>query len=69
MTADLLYDVGMNNGDDTAYYLYKGFRVVAVEADPVLVEAARERFAEPSSSSPRTTTRSSRSIPYRCDRW
>jgi FkbM family methyltransferase len=47
MTADLIYDVGMNNGDDTAYYLHKGFRVVAVEADPVLVEAARERFAEP----------------------
>ena len=47
MTADLIYDVGMNNGDDTAYYLHKGFRVVAVEADPVLVAAARERFAEP----------------------
>ena len=29
---DLIYDVGMNNGDDTAYYLHKGFRVVAVEA-------------------------------------
>jgi FkbM family methyltransferase len=47
MTADLIYDVGMNNGDDTAYYLHKGFRVVAVEADPVLVAAAHQRFAEP----------------------
>lgn len=42
---DLAYDVGMNNGDDTAYYLAKGFRVVAVEADPALVATARTRFA------------------------
>jgi FkbM family methyltransferase len=46
MIADLIYDVGMNNGDDTAYYLFKGFRVVAVEADPTLIEKARERFAD-----------------------
>ena len=26
----------MNNGDDTAYYLHKGHRVVAIEADPEL---------------------------------
>lgn len=41
----LIYDVGMNNGDDTAYYLHAGFRVVAIEADPTLVDAARLRFA------------------------
>ena len=46
MIADLIYDVGMNNGDDTAYYLFKGYRVVAVEADPTLIEKARERFAD-----------------------
>ena len=45
MISDLIYDVGMNNGDDTAYYLYKGYRVVAVEADPTLVARARDRFA------------------------
>ena len=44
MIDDLVYDVGMNNGDDTAYYLHRGFRVVAVEADPALVRRARERF-------------------------
>lgn len=22
---DFIYDVGMHNGDDTAYYLFKGF--------------------------------------------
>src|ERR1700685_1184264 len=34
----------MNNGDDTAYYLHQGFRVVAVEANPVLCGSGRERF-------------------------
>ena len=45
MIADLIYDVGMNNGDDTAYYLHRGYRVVAVEVDPALIEQARVRFA------------------------
>jgi FkbM family methyltransferase len=43
---DLVYDVGMNNGDDTAYYLDQGFRVVAVEADPDLCAKASLRFAD-----------------------
>lgn len=34
--ADLVFDIGMHNGDDTAYYLARGYRVVAVEANPVL---------------------------------
>jgi len=42
---DLVYDIGANNGDDTAYYLLKGYRVVAVEADPSLVLALERRFA------------------------
>jgi len=42
----LIYDVGMNNGDDCAYYLSKGYDVVAVEANPILVEHARERFCQ-----------------------
>jgi FkbM family methyltransferase len=43
----LIYDVGAHNGDDTAYYLNKGFRVVAVEANPVWVEYLRRKFADP----------------------
>jgi FkbM family methyltransferase len=42
----LIIDVGMHNGDDTAFYLAKGFDVVAVEANGDLVEAARDRFAD-----------------------
>ena len=43
---DLIYDVGANNGDDTAAYLPRGFRVVAVEANPILCEDMRKRFAD-----------------------
>src|SRR4051812_29464982 len=42
---DLVYDVGMHNGDDSAYYLRNGYRVVAVEANPLFAGRARERFA------------------------
>jgi FkbM family methyltransferase len=41
----LIYDVGMNNGDDCVYYLKKGHRVVAIEANPALCAAAERRFA------------------------
>ena len=37
MNPRLIYDVGMHNGDDTAYYLRRGFRVVAIEPNPALV--------------------------------
>jgi FkbM family methyltransferase len=46
MDKNLIYDVGLNNGDDTAHYLFKGFRVVAIEANSILIEAARHRFAK-----------------------
>jgi FkbM family methyltransferase len=41
---DLIFDVGMHKGEDTVFYLRKGFRVVAFEADPELVQHCRERF-------------------------
>jgi FkbM family methyltransferase len=40
----LVYDLGFHNGDDTDFYLAKGFRVVAVEANPSLVQSGMERF-------------------------
>lgn len=46
MIADLIFDLGMHNGDDTAQYLAQGFRVVAVDANPVLVESAVRRFSD-----------------------
>jgi 16S rRNA A1518/A1519 N6-dimethyltransferase RsmA/KsgA/DIM1 with predicted DNA glycosylase/AP lyase activity len=41
---DLIYDVGMHKGEDTEFYLSKGFRVIAFEADPDLVSLCRDRF-------------------------
>lgn len=43
---DLVYDVGMHRGEDTDYYLQKGFRVVGFEADPDLARVCRTRFAD-----------------------
>jgi FkbM family methyltransferase len=45
MTDRLIVDVGMHRGDDTAFYLAQGFRVLAVEANPELAERGRQRFA------------------------
>ena len=39
-----IFDLGMNNGEDTAFYLKRGFDVVALEANPTLCESARQRF-------------------------
>lgn len=44
MASKLIFDVGMNNGDDTAYYLHQGFKVLAIEADPMLCSKASARF-------------------------
>jgi FkbM family methyltransferase len=44
--AGLVFDLGMHRGEDTAYYLAKGFRVVAVEADDELCAEARARFGD-----------------------
>jgi FkbM family methyltransferase len=42
----LVYDIGLHDGSDTAYYLQRGFRVVAVEANPELAASAEQRFAD-----------------------
>lgn len=44
MKENLIFDVGMCDGTDTEHYLKKGYQVVAVEADPVLVAKAEKRF-------------------------
>ena len=46
----LIYDVGFNNGDDSCYYLSRGFNVVAVEANAALVEEGKVRFASETAS-------------------
>lgn len=44
---DLIFDLGANRGEDTEFYLDKGFRVVAVEANPLLARDLARRLAKP----------------------
>lgn len=41
---DLILDVGMHVAKDTEFYLAKGFRVAAVEANPELAQAGAKRL-------------------------
>jgi len=41
----LVYDLGLHEGHDARFYLDKGFRVVALEANPLLCRQARSDFA------------------------
>ncbi len=41
----LIYDIGMHRGEDTAYYLKRGFRVLGIEADPELAAGCRKTFS------------------------
>ncbi|MBU1340602.1 MAG: FkbM family methyltransferase [Proteobacteria bacterium] len=41
----LIFDVGLHKGEDTRFYLQKGFNVVAFEANPWLIEQCRQRFS------------------------
>lgn len=43
---DLAFDIGLHRGEDTAYLLRKGYRVVAFEANGDLVRECAARFAD-----------------------
>jgi FkbM family methyltransferase len=42
---DLVYDVGLHKGEDSAFYLAKGYRVVAFEANADLIAMCKQRFS------------------------
>jgi FkbM family methyltransferase len=46
MASNLVFDIGMSEGDDTDFYLKKGFRVVGLEANPEMYMHLQARFAE-----------------------
>lgn len=46
MAKKLVMDVGVHRGEDTEFYLLKGFRVVGIEADPTLYNELCDRFRE-----------------------
>lgn len=43
---NLIFDIGMNACEDTEFYLKKGFRVVAVDANPAACRDAAERYRD-----------------------
>ena len=40
----LIYDVGAHKGEDTEFYLRKGFRVIAIEANPEFCGIIKDRL-------------------------
>ncbi|HPU57690.1 MAG TPA: FkbM family methyltransferase, partial [Verrucomicrobiota bacterium] len=42
----MIFDVGAHKGEDTEFYLKKGFKVLAIEANPTLANELRDRFSE-----------------------
>lgn len=44
MNRKTIFDLGFHNGDDTGFYLSRGYRVISVEANPDLVRKGEERF-------------------------
>lgn len=46
MQKNLIYDIGMHSGVDAARYLSMGYKVVGVEANPILADRCRSSFAD-----------------------
>lgn len=44
--SELIYDLGLHRGEDTEFYLKKGFRVVGIDANPELCEQAEKKFRD-----------------------
>jgi FkbM family methyltransferase len=42
----VIFDIGMHKGEDTDFYLRKGYSVVGFEADPELVDHCKIRFRD-----------------------
>ena len=42
----MIFDIGCHNGQDSKFYLKKGFRVVAVEANPILCSDLKQQFSK-----------------------
>ena len=41
---NLIFDIGFHKGEDTLFYLLKGYRVIAVDADPDLINEWQNIF-------------------------
>lgn len=43
-SSNLVFDIGLHRGDDSAFYLHLGYRVVGIEANPLLARGCSQRF-------------------------
>jgi FkbM family methyltransferase len=44
MNNKLIFDIGLHKGEDASYYLRSGYKVIGVEASPVLSKACAQKF-------------------------
>ena len=44
MERKLIFDIGFHKGEDTRYYLYRGYDVVAVDAAPDMIAQGKRMF-------------------------
>jgi FkbM family methyltransferase len=44
--SSLVFDIGLHKGEDTNFYLKKGYKVIAFEASPDLVQLCKIRFED-----------------------
>lgn len=50
MNNGLIIDIGMHRGEDTEFYLSRGYKVVGVEANPLLIPVLKSKFSDAISS-------------------
>jgi len=43
---NLIFDIGTHNGEDAKFYIHKGFRVIAIDANPEIIEINKAAFAK-----------------------
>ncbi len=43
---DLIFDIGTHNGEDARFYMHKGYRVIAIDANPEIIELNKAAFAQ-----------------------
>lgn len=46
MERKLIFDIGFHKGEDTRYYLYRGYDVVAVDAAPDMIAQGKRMFSK-----------------------
>jgi FkbM family methyltransferase len=46
MGSQLIYDVGVNDGTDAAYYMHRNYKVIGIEANPTMISFLHHKFKD-----------------------